>query len=222
MKNRFYTIENIQAKAKKLKAEAENYCPENKIRFNPKQAALLVIDMQNIFLEKEYTSFIPSASAILPGIRKLSEKFNEISGPVIFTRHINTEQDAKMMSRWWNSIIIENNESSQITTELDYSKNIVVKKPQYDAFINSDLESILIDKNISQLVICGVVTHLCCDSTARSAFMKGFEVFFAVDGTAAYNEQFHRGSIINLAHGFTRPVLIDEIITQIEDSDVGR
>ena len=220
MKSRFYTPENIQEIAKSMKTEAKGYCPPNNIRYNPEKAALLIIDMQNIFLEEKYSSFIPSAPAILPGIRQLSEEFVSSNRLVVFTRHINTENNAGMMSRWWKSIIVEESKSSRITDELDCSKSIVIKKSQYDAFIESDLESALLDKEVTQLVICGVMTHLCCETTARSAFMKGFEVFFAVDGTATYNEQLHRGSIINLSHGFAKPVLINEILTEMDSYNV--
>jgi isochorismate hydrolase len=221
-KDRFYTLENIQEKARLLKDEAEKYTPPNNIRFNPEKSALLIIDMQNIFLMERYSAYIHSAPAILPVIKRLSKIFLTFQRPVIFTRHINTENNARMMSQWWNSIILEEYNSSQITTELDTSKGFVVKKPQYDAFIDSDLESILTDNDIAQMVICGVMTHLCCESTARSAFMKGFEVFFTVDGTATYNEQLHRGSIFNLAHGFAKPVLAEELISMMDTPNAGK
>lgn len=217
MKYKFYTAENIEEKAKSIKAEAEKYCPQNSIHFIPEKAALLVIDMQNIFLEEKYSAFIPSAPVILPGIKKLCKKFVMSDRPIFFTRHINTKNNAGMMSRWWKSTIVEENSSSQITDELDYSNSIVIKKPQYDAFIETDLESLLTDKKVTQLVICGLMTHLCCESTARSAFMKGFEPYFVVDGTATYTEQLQTGSIINLAHGFAKPVLIDEIVSEMEN-----
>ena len=55
------------------------------------------------------------------------------------------------------------------------------------------------------------MTHLCCESTARSAVVRGFEVFFLIDGTATYNQQFHFGSLYNLAHGVATQVLAQEI-----------
>ncbi|MCP4648668.1 MAG: cysteine hydrolase [PVC group bacterium] len=220
MKNKFYTAKNIQERAKSIKMEAENYCPANNICYHPEKSALIVIDMQNVFLEEGQSSFIPSAPAIIPYVKQLCENFILKDRPVIFTRHINTEKNAKMMSRWWKSIIVEDNKSSQLTNKLDYSKGILIKKHQYDAFLETDLESILIKQDVSQLVICGVMTHLCCDTTTRSAFMKGFELFFTVDGTATYNEQMHRGTIINLAHGFAKPVLVNEILSELDNYDV--
>ena len=59
------------------------------------------------------------------------------------------------------------------------------------------------------------MTHLCCETTARVAFTQGYEVFFSIDGTATYNRKFHLGSLINLAHGFVVPMLVDEIIDSL-------
>jgi len=67
------------------------------------------------------------------------------------------------------------------------------------------------------LAVTGVMTHLCCETTARSAFMRGFDVFFAIDGTATYTEALHRAALLNLAHGFTLPVLTEEILASLND-----
>ncbi len=57
--------------------------------------------------------------------------------------------------------------------------------------------------DVEQLVIGGVMAHLCCETTARAAFVRGYEVFFLIDGTATYTEEFHTGTLRNLAHGFS-------------------
>ena len=51
----------------------------------------------------------------------------------------------------------------------------------------------------------------------QSAFMRGFDVFFAVDGTATYNESFHRASVLNLSHGFPTAVLYEDIQERLVD-----
>jgi isochorismate hydrolase len=61
------------------------------------------------------------------------------------------------------------------------------------------------------------MTHLCCETTARSAFIQGYVVFFVVDGTATYTESFHRGSLLSLSHGFAVPILVDEILGAFKD-----
>ena len=52
--------------------------------------------------------------------------------------------------------------------------------------------------------------------------MRGFEVFFAVDGTATYIEEFHRGTIFNLSHGFAKAVLVSDIISGLESIHEGK
>lgn len=183
---------------------------------HPKQAALLVLDMQNYFLLEDSHAFVPSASTIIPGINKLISAFMETEQPVIATRHINTNEDAGMMSTWWRDLIDPESAHSQIATTLDVQNAIHLDKTQYDAFLNTALEGTLRNFQVKQVVITGVMTHLCCESTARSAFMRGFEVFFAIDGTATYNEDLHRASLLTLSHGFAVPVLVEEILEKLE------
>ncbi|MEO0183159.1 MAG: isochorismatase family protein, partial [candidate division WOR-3 bacterium] len=74
------------------------------------------------------------------------------------------------------------------------------------------LAKLLETQKIKQLVITGVMTNLCCETTARNAFVRGFEIFFVVDGTATQNELMHWATLVNLSYGFAIPVLTEEII----------
>jgi isochorismate hydrolase len=73
------------------------------------------------------------------------------------------------------------------------------------------------EMNCRKLVICGLMTHLCCESTARSAFIRGFEVIIPVDGTASYNKRFHLSSLYNLSHGFAVVTSIKELLNRFEE-----
>jgi isochorismate hydrolase len=123
------------------------------------------------------------------------------------------------MGRWWRDLIKQDEERSLITREFDTNQATTILKNQYDAFYGTDLENILRREGITQVVITGVMTHLCCETTARSAFMRGFEVFFTVDGTATYNEEFHRATLLNLAHGFAVPVLMEELLMAFRENE---
>ena len=216
MKERYYTAASIDKKAALLIKHAREFTPDNTIEFDINQSALLIIDMQNVFLQERFSSYIPSSVAIKPRIMRLQELFHENGRPVIFTRHLNTTKNVGMMSKWWNGFIDEDYSSSEISDYFDYSSDIIVRKSQYDAFLYTDLEDILKEHNISQVVVCGVMTHLCCESTARDAFMRGFAVFFVVDGTATYNEELHRGAVVNLAHGFAKPVMVSDFLSAVD------
>ncbi len=219
MKEEYFTRENLRQKAHKLLQEANAIVPGQGFVFAPAQAALLVVDMQKYFLRNSSHAYIPASKAVLPRIRAMIHSFYGNDRPVFFTRHLNTEQNAKLMSVWWTDFIRETDPLSEITEELDSSRSIIINKCQYDAFFETPLEAMLNEKRVTQLVVCGVMTHLCCETTARSAFVRGFEVFFPVDGTATYNEQLHLASLKNLAHGFAMPTLAEEILSLMKASD---
>lgn len=208
----YFRPETIRAKSRAMLDSLASFRARHAdIVFRPDRAVLLVLDMQDYFLRAGSHAFIPSALAILPNIQMLINSFNAAERPVIFTQHINTEANAGMMSRWWRDVIRAESPDSAITTSLDTSSGILLQKSQYDAFHQTDLEAILRGRGVEQVVVTGVMTHLCCETTARSAFVRGFEVFFCVDGTATYTEEVHRASLLNLAHGFAVPVLCEEL-----------
>ncbi len=180
------------------------------------QIALLVIDMQRFFLDESSHAFIPGAPLIVNNILSLQNLFIDRGIPVIQTRHINNEENAKGMSRWWSDLLVEGPDS-EIIGELRNKNVEILKKSQYDAFLYTDLEKCLVLSGIKQIVICGVMTHLCVESTSRGAFMRGFEPFVLVDATATYNDQFQASSHLALAHGFAHIVKTNEIIESSEE-----
>jgi len=212
-KETYFRVDTIHQNSRNMLAAVNKFRHRHTgFSLSQNHSALLVLDMQAYFLEERSHAFIPSSTAILPGIIKLVETFYKFQRPVFFTRHINSSQDAGLMTTWWKDLIHQDNPTSEIIPELDVSKGIVLIKNQYDAFLNTTLQEALHAIEVSQLVICGVMTHLCCESTARSAFMRGFEVFFTIDGTATYTEDFHRATLLNLSHGFAIPLLMDEVL----------
>lgn len=202
--------------------EIEKYKQEHAIRFIPEHSALLIVDMQKYFLKDSSHAYIPSAQAIIPKIKELIKVYSTRGLPIIFTQHLNSTQNAKLLAKWWNDLITEENPLSEITDELDTSSGIVLKKTQYDAFYETALEDILRKKGVTQVVICGVMAHLCCETTARSAFVRGFEVFFTIDGTATQNEKFHLATLLNLSHGFATTVLAKEILAALNLKSVSK
>ena len=216
VKEQYFSPSSIDVTAQKLLESAEKSTRKRPIISTMEQSALLVLDMQEYFLSDQSHAFVPSATAILPKVNALIKVCTPSGLPVILTRHINTPQNAGLMAVWWKDILTADMNLSRIAPRIDQQEAIVISKTRYDAFIYSPLEAILKKRKIRQVVICGVMTHLCCETTARSAFMRGYEVFFTVDGTATYNEAFHSAALLNLAHGFATPVLADTIISIVE------
>lgn len=212
-KEPYFTKRTLRKKSQELL----DYVDESRRRhanlaFRIQKAALLVLDMQAYFLDENSHAFIPSAPAIVSSINEIIATFESMKRPVFFTQHLNTSNDAGMMALWWRDMITSQSAYSHVITSLKIHNLIQITKTQYDAFYHTELESNLEEFDVSQVVICGVMTHLCCETTARSAFMRGFEVFFTIDGTATYNEELHRATLLTLSHGFAVPVLASEIL----------
>lgn len=217
-KERYFTPATIHKKSRDMLASVAKYCRRHEnIAFHPTRGALLVLDMQEYFLSEASHAFVPSAPAIIPNIQFMIKVFAAYNRPIFFTRHVNTEENAGMMGKWWKDLICPQTAYSHIIKQLDTSKGAILHKNQYDAFYETRLESDLRAGGVGEVVISGVMTHLCCETTARSAFMRGYEVFFAIDGTATYTESFHRATLLNLAHGFALPVQVEEILSAFKD-----
>jgi len=180
--------------------------------FQLERAALLILDMQKYFLQETSHAFVPSAPAIVGNIVSLIKMFQAHNRPIFTTRHINTQKDAGMMKIWWKEVLNLNNPLSKIIPEIDYIDLSCIEKTQYDAFFATDLDREIRRKRCKQLVITGVMTHLCCETTARSAFVRGWEVFFPVDGTATYNRRFHAATLLNLSHGFAHITTVEDLL----------
>jgi nicotinamidase-related amidase len=175
------------------------------------RTALLVIDMQEYFLDPVRHAFLPSAPAIVRRINALAAAFRARQRPVLFTRHGNTPADEGQMAAWWHDLPAASDPAADIHSSLELLDSPVIVKTQYDAFHRTDLEARLRRAGVDQLVITGVATHLCCESTARSAFVRGFAVFVAVDGTATWNRELHLASLRALAHACAVPMLCAEL-----------
>jgi len=221
MKERYFTIQALEQQSRELYRQVVELAQPKVFSFRPGHSALLVLDMQSYFLDASSHACIPSAEAIVEGIARLIKAYADHGRPIIFTQHINTTTNAGMMSKWWKDLLTTQNPLHQLIQQIDPSLGIVIQKSQYDAFYQTQLDEILHARAVTQVILCGVMTHLCCETTARSAFMNGYEVFFLVDGTATYNLQYHRASLINLAHGFANLVFVQDILASIRGEHEG-
>ncbi|MGD2026941.1 MAG: isochorismatase family cysteine hydrolase [Anaerolineales bacterium] len=209
MKSIYFTSTQIEAQAEVLLSQVSR---RNITGASWGKPALLVLDMQRYFLDPESHAFIPSAPAIVPGLLNLIRKFQKADYPVIYTRHLNSGEDAGNMSVWWRDLLTTEHPYSGLVEELKPFEDAAIQKPQYDAFFGTRLKEMLKSRQVTDVVITGVMTHLCCETTARTAFVRGYRVWFPVDGTATYNVDFHLGTLRALAHGFAAIPLVRDLV----------
>jgi isochorismate hydrolase len=189
------------------------------ITFNHNNSALIVIDMQEYFINENSHAFIPSAQFIIPNINTLIKRYRKLGLPIIFTFHAyKNDEDPGIMGRWWKDVLRVNNPMSKIHSKINWNKeDITLRKNRYSAFIGTNLDEILTGMNIDTLLVSGVMTHLCCESTARDAFMRDYETYFVIDATAANSELLHVSSLRTLVDGFVIPVKTSDIVKETDN-----
>ncbi len=174
------------------------------------KTALLVVDMQ------EY--FRPISSGVVENVKKLIEGFRKLKRPIIFSVHGHKDPklNGGMLYKWWGELIIEGSFDDRIMGELTpLEGEKIIRKRRYSVFYKTDLEEYLHKEGVEDLVICGVMTNLCCETTARDAFMRDFRVFFIEDATATVNPELHLATLMNLAYGFAVIMKTDELLKHL-------
>jgi ureidoacrylate peracid hydrolase len=78
----------------------------------------------------------------------------------------------------------------------------IVTKHRYDAFYKTDLETILRANGVRTVVMTGVSTNVCVETTARAAFIRDYYVVLVADGTAAYSTEEHDKSLKDIDRFF--------------------
>ncbi|KAK3144198.1 hypothetical protein QOZ80_4AG0309970 [Eleusine coracana subsp. coracana] len=164
---------------------------------NPRAAALLVIDVQG--------HFASLAAPAMPAIARTVALCRAAGMPVIYTRHVDPVPRLAPLDEWWPGDRID---AGTPAAELlpgagrRAPGDLVVEKSTYSAFHGTGLEEALRGAGVEEVVVVGVMTNLCCETTARDAFVRGFRVFFSADATATVSRDLHEATLANLAYGF--------------------
>jgi nicotinamidase-related amidase len=179
---------NIEETIQRL--NTHNWTPEKE------KMGILLIDLQ------EY--FRGIIHPVLGNIKKIIKTSRKEHIPLFFTQHGHeSTEESGMLGRWWADLIIKGSDDARLLPELEVSsKDIIIPKTTYSAFHNTGLEEKLKEHGIQDLIIGGVMTNLCCETTARDAFVRDYRVFFLADGTSTVNADFHLATLKNLSYGF--------------------
>jgi len=167
---------------------------------DPAKSALLVIDMQNGFIEEGAILEVPMARRQVPTVKKLVRYCRDNGIPVVFTRFRITGEEGTHRFYWRlakqrgldiaspDFEFLGNAHAVQVTPELAPEPGEhVVDKPGYDCFAESNLDEVLNALKVSQLMFTGTVLNWCVDSTVRAAYHRHYDVAVIADGVSSYD-----------------------------------
>ena len=198
----------------------------------PSHMALINVDMQNCFVENSPIA-APDGLVVLARINGLAEVCRNHGIQVIHTAHVvrpdhsNVGVMGEIISPVNHGVIDKGTPSAALHPGLDVKRgDIVLEKPRFGSFHGTDLELILRSRDINTLIISGIATNVCCETTAREANVRDFRVFFLSDGTATFGigdlsaEDIQRVTCATLGFAFAQVLSVDDMIGKIMASAV--
>lgn len=213
----YFTAENADAKtAQWLDRVRASAAPRPQLALDPAKAALLVVDMLVYFASPAGRCFLPAAVPAAARIRRILDGWRRIGGLVVFARHAHEgAHDLGMLGRFFSDYIRAGEPDAEIVDSLAPAPGEpVLRKTTYDAFLGTPLEALLRERGVSQVVVTGVLTHMCVETTARAAFCRGFEVYVAVDAAASTSEERHLGSLLAMADAVAIVMSAGEVVAR--------
>ncbi len=198
-------------------------------RVRPDRTALLVIDMQNDFVRPGAPMEVPMARQLLPNMQRLVEVCRRLEVPVLFTQHILyphlnvSPLEIAIQPQLRKAGIRAGTDGVEIVSDLrPLPGEIVVPKHRYDAFYNTPLETLLRTVGgpgqVDTVIITGTVTNICCESTARSAYMRDFKVVFVSDANGGFDETSQQATLTTIRRAFGRVTDTDTVVKELLSS----
>ena len=189
----------------------------------PAASAVLVVDVQNDYCRPDGAlgkAGLPTASAMamLPNLQALLSAARASGTAAIFIQTNHTpETDSESWT--WRTAGVSGGVCRQGTWGADFTEvaplpdEPVVIKHRYSAFINTRLDSVLRTLKIESLIMTGVSTNVCVESTARHGYMLDYHVVFLSDCTAAYSPEEHDAALANINNNFGVVTTSTEVIS---------
>ena len=194
----------------------------------PARTALVNVDMQSCFVEGSPIA-APDGLAVLDRINSVTAACRKAGILVIHTSNVfradgsNIGLLAEFDPIVKTGILNKGSQAAALHKKLVVdTTDILLDKPRFGAFHGTDLELILRSRGKDTLIITGIATNVCCETTAREAAVRDFRVLFLSDGTATFSigdvsaSDLQKATCATLGKVFAQILTVDEVISKIE------
>lgn len=190
-----------------------------------KRPAVLLIDMQNDFCDKDApTTLYPSILSTYEPIKRLSKAARQNKVPVIYTQGL-VAADGSSAGLWrlktkhhgLGAVQIEGSRGAAIIDELTPEpSDRVIRKWRPSAFFRTDLEVFLGVQQIDTLLICGTSMSGCVRATAVEGFMRDIRCMIVREGVADRSEAVMEASLFDIDQKYGDVVTLDMCLKYLE------
>lgn len=186
------------------------------------QTALVVIDMQNVFMLPGMPVEVPTAREIVPNVNRLAAATRAAGGQVVWVKMCLEGQ-----TEAWRVFFDGDPRRATLTeltpgaygfelhADLDVRpEDSVLVKRRFSAFIqgSSDIDRHLRHVGIDTVIIAGTLTNVCCESSARDAMMLNYKLVFVSDANAALSDAEHNATLASIIRVFGDVATTNEVI----------
>lgn len=229
----------MKPKKKYLNFYYETVKEHGELKLNPKKTALLIVDMQNEFVLRDFGEALQFKAAgewerwipfhdrlddiVIPNNKKLLEYFRANNMVVTFGRIACLREDGEdrspvQKSEGWNNMLMPvNGYAAQMVDELTPLENeIVVNKTTDSVTTGTNYLTLLRFMGIETVVVTGIVTDQCVASTVRGLADDGFKVICVEDACAAGSMELHDAELKIMSVIYCDVLTTDETIEVIE------
>lgn len=154
------------------------------------RTSLLVIDAQESFRYRPYFS-ARDVPAYLDAQNTLIEGARHLGIPIVRVFHVERDPDS--------AFSIESGNVRPLEGLIEFDAATTVRKGRHSALVGSGLDVWLNENGIDDVIVSGIRTEQCCETTARHASDLGYRVHYVTDATLTFDMQHADGSLFGAA-----------------------
>ncbi len=197
----------------------------------PARAALVVVDMQNFFLEEGQACETPEARDVVPNVNRLADAARSNGAVVVWLQMTQDRDQLQGWSVFYDFIkagergleeldcLSAGHHGHRLWPGLDVgADDIKVEKRRFSAFIqgSSDLHAILDQRGIDTVIVTGTLTNVCSLTTALDAMMLNYKVVMVSDANATLSDDAHNAALAIVCELFGDVRTTDEVVALLE------
>lgn len=197
------------------------------LSLDPRRTALVNVDMQQCFVEGSPLAS-PEGPALVARVNDLARVCRETGALVVHTRGwlrsdgSNLGRVPELVPPFITDLYTAGAATALFPEDLEVAAgDVVLDKPRYGAFHGTDLDLVLRSATVDTVLISGIATNICCDTTAREASQRDYRVVFLSDGTATKEmngvpaAELQRATLASLGMVFASIATVEEAATAL-------
>jgi ureidoacrylate peracid hydrolase len=187
---------------------------------DPSRTAVVVVDVQRAFTDLFGVPVTPALAEVLPNISRFLTGAREAGATVFLVRLVIAPDEHSRNTLIWSESLREQLRPGAPGTEWDpcivpHPGDVEVVKQRYSSFFGTDLDAMLRERNTETVVICGLTTNVCVQSTVRDCWQSDYHTITLSDCCSEVGEGAHASALSSIARSFGAVHSSETVLTML-------